>query len=355
MFLSMRPFWQRARKSPRKARHARDARPILESLEGRALLTPLIANANGVTGTIGNALWHYQDNGGWYNLHAPGTVASMVDSHDPFGREELFVRLTTGEVWDFVYATGQWHDTGKHLDMMVANANGVTGTLNGVLYHYQDNGGWYFPKAPGTVLSMVDSHDPYGREELFADVWNGLSISTWAYVYSTGQWHNTGGDLSGMIANANGVTGTIGNTLWHYQDNGGWYNLHAPGTVASMVDSHDPFGREELFVRLTTGEVWDFVYATGQWHDTGRALNTMSADSDGVTGLWNGDIWHYQDNSGWSFIATPQYQAVYVVVSHDPYGREELFVPMWDTSLWDYVPATGQWHNTGVKNPKYWE
>ena len=164
--------------------------------------------------------------------------------------------------------------------------------------------------------------------------------------------------LAPLIANANGVTGTIGSVLWHYQDNGGWYNLNAPGpatSITSMVDSRDPYGREELFVRLNTGEVWDFVCATGQWRDTHGQFDTIVANTFGVTGMRYGLVSTYQDNSVWSLVPGQTYQLLYVVASHDPFGNDEIFTPRWDTSLWDYVLGThGPWHNTGRINSNYW-
>lgn len=88
----------RSSRPDEKARRPRHTRPVVEGLEGRALVAPLVASANGVTATIGGGHRHYQDKGGWYNLRAPGIVTSMVDSRDPYGREGLFVRLNTGRV-----------------------------------------------------------------------------------------------------------------------------------------------------------------------------------------------------------------------------------------------------------------
>jgi hypothetical protein len=345
----MNPFARRAIKRPATARRARVTRPTLENLEGRALLTSLIANSNGVTEATGSLLVHYQDNGNkWYNLDAPGTVTSMVDSHNQYGQEELFVRLTSGEIWDYVYATGKWHDTGRHLDLMVANSNGVTGTFAGVLSHYQDNGGWYNPHAPGIVIDFVDSHDPSGREELFANVLSGAKVSTYTYIYATGEWSNTGLLFNNLVANANGVTGTIGSAVVHYQDNGKrLYNLDADfsaSTVVGMVDSHDPYGREELFVLANTGAVWDYVYATGQWHEANVKLSNLTASVDGVMGTSGGTLLHYQDIGGGSSLGINGVATV--VDSHAPNGSEEVFVLSATGSLWER--SSSGWKNLGI-------
>jgi hypothetical protein len=340
------PFARRPNLGEFKTRRARVTRPNLENLEGRALLTSLIANSNGVTEAIGNLLVHYQDNGAWSNLNAPGTVASMVDSHNQYGQEELFVRLTSGEIWDYVYATNKWYDTGEHLDLMVANANGVTGTYSGVLTHYQDNGTWINMHTPGIVTAFVDSHSPSGQEELFANVLSGATVSTYTYIYATGKWNNTGLLISNLVANANGVTGTIGSAIVHYQDNGNrLYNLAAPFSASDvqMVDSHDPQGREELFVRANTGAVWDFVYATGHWHEANVQLSNLTANVDGVMGTSGGTLLHYQDIAGPSSLGINGVAAV--VDSRAPNGREEVFVISTTGSLWE---QSNGWHNLGI-------
>ena len=321
-------------------RRRRDVVPTVEGMEGRALLAPMIANLNGITGTRSGNVWHYQDNGGWYNYNR-GNAVQLVDSRDPSGREELFARFSDNSIWTFNYSTAKWSNTGGHLDSMIANVNGVTGTSGGTVLHYQDNGGW-INLNQGKIASLVDSFDPKGHEELFA---RGNDNSIWSYSYLSGKWYNTGRKLDSMIANANGITGTTGGNVWHYQDNGGWSNLNR-GSVTALVDSHDPSGREELFAQQTDSSIWTFIYATAQWHSTGGHLDTMIANLNGITGTTSGKAWHYQDNGGW-FNLNNSGTVTRMVDSFDAGSHEELFVVLSDGSVWSFAYSTGKWKSVG--------
>ena len=216
------------------------------------LLNPgtMVASANGVFGTNAGVLYHYQNNGGWSYTGAY-TVSQTVVSHDPSGFQELFVINTAGQVW--ANDGAGWFFTSGLLNpgTMVASANGVFGTNAGVLYHYQNNGGWSYTGAYAVSQTVV-SHDPSGFQELFV-------INTAGQVWANdgAGWFFTSGLLNPgtMVASANGVFGTNAGVLYHYQNNGGWSYTGAYA-VSQTVVSHDPSGFQELFVINTAGQVW---------------------------------------------------------------------------------------------------
>ena len=323
----------------RQDRGRRAYRPAVDAVEGRCLLSTMVANINGVSGVSGSSVWHYQDGYPWFATGG-ANVASVVDSRDQYGREELFARLNDGSIWSFTYATATWANTGGHLDSMIANVNGITGLAGGHVYHYQNNGGW-FSTGGSQIASIVDSHSPTGQEELFA---RGTDGSIWSYTYATNTWKITGGHLDTMVANANGISGTSSGYVYHYQDNGGWTYLNG-SQVASLVDSHDPYGREELFARAVDGTIWTYTFALNSWHDTGGNLDTMVANIDGISGTSNGSVYHYQNDKGWSYLNG--FGVATLVDSRNPTGQEELFAQDPDGLIWSYTFATNTWHNTG--------
>ncbi len=316
----------------------RGFRPALEPVEGRLLLSTMVANINGVSGVSGGSVWHYQDGSPWFHT-GNMNVASVVDSRDQYGREELFARLNDGSIWSYTYATNTWANTYAHLDMMIANANGITGTANGHVYHYQNNGGW-FDTQGSSMAALVASHNPSGQEELFARSADG---SIWSFTYATNTWKNTGGRLDAIIANANGISGTASGYVWHYQDNGGWTYTQGWG-VAALVDSANPFGREELFAQAYDGTIWSYTFATGAWKNTTGHLDTLTANVNGISGTINGYVWHYQDDRGWSYLQRTGIATL--VDSRNAAGQEEMFAQDPVGLIWSYTFATGAWKNT---------
>lgn len=334
-------FTKAYRTRPLPGRAARRIRPTLEVMEGRALLSTMVANFNGFTGTSGGSIWHYQDNGGWTGPGGIG-VASVIDSRDQYGGDELFARLQDNSIWSYTFASGLWRNTGGHADNMTEAANGIHVVSGGALWHYQDNGGWVSYGGAG-ISSVVESHNRAGQEEVFA---LNTDATVWDYTPLTGLWRNTGGQLQSLVTSTDGILGLAQGSLWHYQDDGGW-NFGGGVGLDSIVDTHNRSGQEEVFARRPDGEIWNYTFATGQWRNTGGRLDNMSANADGISGTNFGTLgylWHYQDDGGWS--NTGGVQVAQVVDTYNPSGQEELFARFNDSTIRSYSFATHTWSGT---------
>jgi len=154
---------------------------------------------------------------------------------------------------------------------MVGAVDGINALAGGHLWHYQDDGAW--SDVGGIAIeSIVDTRNQYGQDVVYTRLGD---ASIWSYTFVTGQWKNTGGRLDNMIANANGISGTnSGNLgyLWHYQENGGWLNTGGI-QVASVVDTYNQYGQEEMFARLNDHSIRAFSFATNSWYSAQGALD----------------------------------------------------------------------------------
>ena len=317
----------------RRNRHR--CRPVLEDMETRNLLSSVVSNFDGVTVTSGHSLWHYQDGSGFSSLGG-SNISTVVESHNAAGGEEMFARHVDGSIWSYTSATNVWVNTGGHLDTMIYTRDGIAGTLNGQVYHYQDNGGWYL-LGSSNAASVVDSQNQYKEEEIFARSNSGQIT---AYTFSTGQWAVTNGYLETMVADTEGISGLIGGSLWHYQDHGGW-NGTGGVNIVSIASTFNPQGQEELFIRNTQNHVWAYTPSTNSWFDTGASLETMTSTVGGIAGTINGHLWRYVDGAGW--MNTGGTNVGFVLDGKNNYGGEVLFATLNDFSVWEYTVATNMW------------
>lgn len=119
-----------ARRGPAATRRPRRVAPRVESLDGRVLLSTMVANSDGFSEVVnGGVVLHFQDKN-WYN-ESPhnGNFATVVVSHNPAGKEEYFAQDGYGNVYASLAGSGQWTSTGGTLKLgsMVANWNGISG------------------------------------------------------------------------------------------------------------------------------------------------------------------------------------------------------------------------------------
>ena len=319
-----------------RSRATRQARPTLEAMEGRQLPSTMVpalsSQAGGAVGTVYGQVVRYQDNGAWTNL-GNSNVTSVVDTKNALGQEEIFARRSDGSIWSYTPASPTWKDTGGHLDSMAGATVGIIGTAGGNLFHYQDGTGWAYTGGHN-VVSVVESRNPMGQEELFAKL---TDNSIWSYTFATGAWASTGRVMSTLTSNVNGVYGvTSDGYLYHYQDNTGW--TYTGGVnVDTVVESRNPVGQEEMFVRTRSSEIWTYNSGTGGWANTGGHLDRMIANVDGISGLSNGMLFHYQDNTGWYYTNGSNINSV--VDSRNPYGQEVMIARHNDGTVWEWTPS----------------
>jgi hypothetical protein len=89
-----------------------------------------------------------------------------------------------------------------------------------------------------------------------------------------------------------------------------------------VVATHDASFHQELFARCSNGSVWyyDLTYGTS-WQPTPGSVDTIVAAQVGIAATASGDVYLYQDNTGW--IDTHAGGVVQVVVSPGTYPYEE--------------------------------
>jgi len=321
-----------------EARRARNSRPTLETMEGRQLLSTMAASYDGISGTSGGTLWHYQQDGGWVSPGGFG-IAQLANSKDQFGSDEVFARLTDNSIWRYNFATTQWKNTGgSSADMSVAS-NGINAVSDGGLWHYQDNGGW--TKLGGlSVASIIDSKNPYHREEVFVRLGDS---AVWSYTMASGQWRDTGGHVDTMVGAIDGINALAAGSLWHYQDDQGWTNSGGKGLV-TLVDSRNQSVQDEVFALAGDKSVWSYTQATNQWVTTGGHLDSMIATTNGIAGITGGYLWRYQDDGGWNW--TGGHEVVEVVNAVNQYDEEQLFTRSADSSIRTYSFDTNSWTTT---------
>ena len=310
-------------------RRARRAVLEAELLEGRQLLSTVTAGTSNGFYAIDNvgSVFHYQDNGGLVKTNLVG-FNSLVVGHDPYGREELFAHGNDNSIWEIDGGVSR-RVALNFSSTIVAGANGFYAIDNiGNVFHYQDNGGLVSSGLYG-FNGLVVGHDPYGREELFA---HGRDNTIWEQDAGVNR-RVALNFSSAIVAGANGfyAIDNIGN-VFHYQDNGGLVSSGLYG-FNGLVVGHDPYGREELFAHGRDNTIWE--------RDAGVnrrvALNFSSTIVAGANGFYAidniGNVFHYQDNGG--LVSSGLYGFNDLSVSHDPYGREELFAHGRDNTIWE--------------------
>ena len=254
-------------------------------------LDQIIPADGGIVGIAGGYLFSYRDGAGYTYLGGGGSVLSAVETHNSSGQEEVFARLSNGTISEYNFATQQFTSTGGTLNSLVADDTGITGSVNGYLFHYQDGGGYSYTGGSG-IGSFVVSHNYQGQDVVFTRLASSNAISY--YNYATSQWTNTGGYLNQMVATSVGITGTAQNYLFTYSFTG--YYFTGGTNVFAFVVSHDPIGREELFIIGTNGTFLDYVISTHEWNTTGFTLVQFVADDTGIIGINSaGNLYHYQD------------------------------------------------------------
>ena len=326
--------------------------------ESAASTTLVASNGGGAGVTKDGAVWYYgaglpagtnTSQPLWMRLGMLGGVVSLVASKDLSGHQELFAARADASVWVFDYWTNMWTDTGGSLvpGSMVADSNGISGIAGGgTVFHYTSESGWTEAGSLADATSLVTSQNLSGQEELFAQRSDG---TVWVYRWLTGLWANTGGVLNAgsMVADSNGISGTNGpGYVFHYFDEYGWLRVGALGNVASLVDSINASGQEELFAELADNSVWVFNFATSGWSNTGGSIRpgTLIADSGGVSGIGGGSVYRYADGYGWTLASSIQnFSAVAVVDGRDSLGREILLAKAGDGTLYEDLAAVGNW------------
>ena len=281
---------------------------------GAGSATSSVSSAGGIAGIAADGnVWHYEaddyynygaDADPWQVLGTLGNVVALVPSTNVLGQSELFAQLADGSVWVFDYAADAWSNTGGYFDRgsMIADSDGVVGIApGGAVFQYARGLGWAQDGSLGDADSLVISTNLSGRSELFAQLADG---SVWVYHWDTGGWAATGGALNpgSMIANSNGISGVAGQgTVYHYYDEGGWVRVGPITGAVSLVNSWGLSGNEELFAEMADAAVWVFNFATGAWTDTAGDFTpgTMIANSNGVSAIAGGTVYHYADGLGW--------------------------------------------------------
>lgn len=309
-------------------------------MEGRQVLSTMVPGTNGVTGVLNGSVWHYQQNGGWFGVGG-GNVAQVIESHNPAGQNELFARLNDGSIWTFTYANGRWANTGGHLDQMYQTVVGIAGTINGALYHYQDNTGWV-STGLYNVQSVVDGRNRLGQEVLYARL---ADNSVWADNLATGAVGSTGLCMTSLTANYNGTYGIgLDGALWRYTDVYGWGRAGG-GNIAQVVESRDSAGRESMFIRSHDGSIWTYATDTGVWANTGGYLNQISTANDfGISGTINGLLYHYQNNVGWFYTGLSGVDTA--VDTHNYLGQEMMVARKTDGTIAIQNAANGVFQPT---------
>jgi hypothetical protein len=335
-------------------RRVRRLIPAVDGMEKRELLASLAANAVGITGTFAGAAWHYADNNlggspGWSPLNA-ANISSIVDSHNALGQEEEFLLPSNGgAVISYTPATGKLANTGYNFSQIVADSDGIAGIFAGNVYHYQD--GALFALNGHNVTSIVDSHNSKGQETLFA-----LTKSTeiYGFVFATGNWFDTGGQLASIMPTPRGIAGIASNgTAWNYTT--GWGSMQTytgPLTnVVQLVDSQYPDGSEETFALLGNNTV--YAYKPGSTVKASEVsdfltVNAIAPVSHGIAMITaGGQIWL---NQGGGLVNTNGANAIDLVDSHGASGNEELFAQTISGKIFQYnLTGTnaGVWNYTG--------
>ncbi len=310
-----------------------------------AASTTVAASAGGIAGvTADGNVWHFQDGGSgpdpWEQLGAPGDAAAVVPSTNLSGQAELFAQLADDSVWVFDYATDTWTNTGGYLDRgtMIADSDGVIGIASGgTVFQYAKGLGWTQDGTLGNVASLVVSKDLSDQPELFGQLADG---SVWLYHWDTGAWQATGGvlDPGTMVADSNGISGVAGGgTVYHYYYEYGWVRVGSLTGAGSLVSSWNLSGQEELFADMADGSVWIFDFATLAWTDTGGdfTAGTMIADSNGVSAIAGGTVYHFADGYGWIPIPSTE-TFVSVIDARDSSGDEVFFAQTSDGTLYEF-------------------
>jgi hypothetical protein len=191
---------------PLAGRPARRRRPMLEDLEGRALLSGW-ANTNGYLSSAvcsngalygldsSGRIWIAQDGYGWVNANGYGVQITVgVDSQ---GRDELWDRTGGNQIWR--YDNGSWMYTNGYLTAMAPGHGELFGIgAYGQVWYYRDGYGWI--NTSGYGAQVMGGGDPNGNDQIW-DITSGGSV----WSYDTGTYSGSSGGGSG---GGGGITST---------------------------------------------------------------------------------------------------------------------------------------------------
>jgi hypothetical protein len=261
-----------------------------------------ILSASGLSSTfVGDGTWHDLDNN-WQYLLGGGNFGVWTN---PSLNLQQFA---------YDYGSGQWYDQGLYGGWATLGPSGLSGAFLG-------DGTWH---NLGSTWSYLCGGGTFG-------VWANpsLSLQQFSYDYGTGQWFDSGKDMTWQMLSAVGLSSTfLGDGTWHDLGNN-WRYLCQAGQVGTWYNKS-----------LNLTQFW-YDYQAGKWYDQGfygggQTLGDFFLSTGMSCGFLGDGNWHLVGRNGWKelVVIIPGFHKIYV----DHYTDYIYY-------KYDVESGLGQWYN----------
>ena len=312
---------------PSAARRPRSARPSLEGLEERQVLSTSSPAIHAVMDSSGhsevffinkqNHAFDMHDAGGVHQLSGAYTVQSLSAGVDSAGHADAFVTAGDNSIWE--WNSSGWHKLyePEHMTQFAAvkGDRAYAVGADGALYEYSPPytiylppygipihlGGWQRLDGPGAVQSIDAVTDAKGYDAVFAIRGDGSFQERYngQWQWLSGSYSIQSGFSAGTDASGNAdVFGLDAGQLWRHTT-AGWAMLGAPHTVSTLSATN-----QGQVAFISTSGALEKYDASGTLHvlDSNSSFLEVSAaaSNDVYVTVWDSSGWERTGGGAWN-------------------------------------------------------